>query len=80
MIQRRSWKLWLLALAVLHGIVALAGFFAPYDPTAQDRWRPYLPPTRLHFFDLRGHFHFRPFFYAPASEADAGGARPCGGS
>src|SRR5439155_20586408 len=47
-----------------------------YDPPAQDRWRPYLSPTRLHFFDLRGHFHFRPFFYAPALEAGPGEDRP----
>jgi len=63
MIQRRSWKLWLLALAVLHGIVALAGFFAPYDPTEQDRERPYLPPMKIHLVDAQGHFHLRPFFY-----------------
>jgi len=63
MIQRRSWKLWLLALAVLHGIVALAGFFAPYDPTEQDRERPYLPPMKIHLVDALGHFHLHPFFY-----------------
>ena len=80
MTQRGKLTACLVALGALHLFIACAGFFAPYDPTAQDRWRPYLPPTRLHFFDLRGHFHFRPFFYAPASEADAGGARPCGGS
>jgi len=63
MIRRRSWKRWLLALAVLHGIVALAGFFAPYDPTEQDRERPYLPPMKIHLVDAQGHFHLRPFFY-----------------
>ena len=63
MIQRRSWKLWLLALAVLHGIVAFAGFFAPYDPTEQDRERPYLPPMKIHLVDALGHFHLHPFFY-----------------
>ncbi len=64
MIQRRGWKRWLLALAVLHGIVAFAGFFAPYDPTEQDRERPYLPPMKIHLVDAQGHFHLRPFFYA----------------
>jgi len=64
MIQRRGWKRWLIALAVLHGIVASAGFFAPYDPTEQDRERPYLPPMKIHLVDAQGHFHLRPFFYA----------------
>ena len=64
MIQRRLWKRWLLALAVLHGIVACAGFFAPYDPAEQDRERPYLPPMKIHLVDSQGHFHLRPFVYA----------------
>ena len=64
MIQRRGWKRWLIALAVLHGIVASAGFFAPYDPTEQDRERPYLPPMKIHLVDAQGHFHLHPFFYA----------------
>ena len=63
MIRRRGWKRWLLALAVLHGIVAFAGFFAPYDPTEQDRERPYLPPMKIHLVDALGHFHLHPFFY-----------------
>jgi len=64
MIQLSGWKRWLLAIVVLHGIVACAGFFAPYDPTEQDRERPYLPPMRIHLVDTQRHFHFRPFFYA----------------
>src|SRR5260370_31650782 len=64
MIRHSNWKRWLIALAALHGIVAFAGFFAPYDPTEQDRERPYLPPMRIHLLDAQGHFHVRPFFYA----------------
>jgi peptide/nickel transport system permease protein len=64
MIQLSGWKRWLLAMVVLHGIVACAGFFAPYDPAEQDRERPYLPPMEIHLVDTEGHFHFRPFFYA----------------
>jgi peptide/nickel transport system permease protein len=64
MIQRGALKRWLLALAVLHGIIACAGFFAPYDPAEQDRERPYVPPTKLHLMDAQGHHHLRPFFYA----------------
>ena len=64
MMQLRSWKLWLLALVVLHGIIGCAGFFAPYNPAEQDRERPYLPPMRIHLVDAQGHFHFCPFVYA----------------
>jgi peptide/nickel transport system permease protein len=52
------------ALGALHLAVACAGFFAPYDPSAQDRDRPYAPPMSLHFVDAHGGFHFRPFSYA----------------
>lgn len=55
---------WLIVLGVLHGIVACAGFFAPYDPVEQDRKSPYLPPMRLHLWDTQGHFHTRPFVYS----------------
>jgi peptide/nickel transport system permease protein len=64
MIQRGGLKPWLLALAALHGIVACAGFFAPYDPAEQDRERPYLPPMKIHLVDAQGLPHLRPFFYA----------------
>jgi peptide/nickel transport system permease protein len=56
-------KRWLVALVVLHGIVAGAGFFAPYDPVEQDRKNPYQPPVRLHSMDASGHLHLRPFVY-----------------
>ncbi len=64
MSQRIGWKGWLLVLAALHGIIACAGFFAPYDPAEQDRERPYLPPMKMHFVDSQRHFHIRPFLYA----------------
>jgi peptide/nickel transport system permease protein len=60
---RRNVMAWLILLGVLHAIVIFAGFFAPYDPTEQDRRSPYLPPMRLHFVDAQGHFHVRPFAY-----------------
>jgi peptide/nickel transport system permease protein len=71
MIRQRVWKRWLLALAVLHGIVACAGFFAPYDPAEQNREHPYLPPMKLHLVDSQGHFHARPFVYAAKSFDEA---------
>jgi peptide/nickel transport system permease protein len=54
---------WLVLLIALHGVIVLGGFFAPYDPVEQDREHPYARPTRLHFVDLKGHIHLRPFFY-----------------
>src|SRR5713101_6364668 len=56
-------------LGALHLGVACAGFFAPYDPVAQDREHPYAPPMRLHFVDTQGQIHPRPFFYAQALRA-----------
>src|SRR3984893_13757278 len=53
-------------LGALHLGVACAGFFAPYDPAAQDRDHPYAPPMRLHFVDAHGGLHLRPFIYAQA--------------
>src|SRR6266403_1980225 len=59
----------LIVLVVLHLAVACAGFFAPYDPAAQDRQHPYAPPMRPHFVDATGRAHLRPFFYALALRA-----------
>jgi peptide/nickel transport system permease protein len=57
-------------LAGLHIVLLFAGFFAPYDPTAQDRELPYAPPSRVHFKDSSG-FHFRPFVRAWTTATDA---------
>jgi len=64
MIRRRNVRLWLLILAILHGIILCAGFSAPYDPIQQDRKNPYLPPMRPHFVDVGRRLHLRPFVYA----------------
>jgi peptide/nickel transport system permease protein len=64
---------WLFTLGLLHGVVACAGFFAPYDPGEQDRERPYAPPDRIRVVDPQGHFHLRPFFYSPVKEGDPSG-------
>jgi len=63
MIRRRKLAKWLAVLVALHGVIACAGFFAPYDPVAQDRQRPYAPPSKLHFLDKQGRVHMRPFLY-----------------
>lgn len=55
---------WLIVLLGLHGLVACAGFFSPYNPAEQDRNHVYLPPQLPHLVDSAGHLHFRPFVYA----------------
>jgi peptide/nickel transport system permease protein len=62
---KQSHKLWgtVILLAAFHSLILFAGFFAPYGFSAQDRQLPFAPPTRLHFFDGAGKFHFRPFVY-----------------
>ncbi len=59
-------KIWTAAivLVLLHAVVVFAGFVAPADPASQNRDFPFVPPSRLHFVDARGHFHLRPFIYA----------------
>jgi peptide/nickel transport system permease protein len=47
----------------LHVVILFAGFFAPCDPATQNRDFPYAPPSHLHFIDVRGRLHFRPFVY-----------------
>jgi len=63
MTVRRTLFRWLVFVVGIHALIVLAGFFAPYAPSDQDRERPYLPPMRVHFIDANGHFHFRPFCY-----------------
>jgi len=66
---------WLIALLVAaHAIVLFAGFFAPYDPAAQNRDFSFASPTRLHLRDAGGKLHLRPFVYALKDSAtEAGG-------
>ena len=63
----------LLFLAAIHILLIFPGFFAPYDYSQQDREFSYLPPSRIHFFDRRGRFHFRPFVYGLAQNQRAFG-------
>ena len=62
MIAHSKLARWIVFLALLHGVIACAGFFAPYNPVEQDRQHPYAPPMRIHFVE-HGRLHFRPFFY-----------------
>jgi peptide/nickel transport system permease protein len=62
----------------LHAAVALAGFLAPYDFADQRREYPYAPPTRVHFVDDAGRFHWRPFVCGAGLSLPTGGqAQAC---
>ncbi len=60
-----------LILVTAHALALMAGVFAPYDSSGQDRDRPYAPPMRLHFVDKAGKWHARPFVYAWNAEPGA---------
>ena len=61
MIRNKKLVVSAIALVLIQIPVIGAGFFAPYDPTVQNRDVPSSPPTSVHFADSRGRFHFRPF-------------------
>lgn len=54
----------------MHCAVVFAGFVAPYDPTNQNRELSFAAPTRLHWVDMQGEFHFRPFIYQSVALPD----------
>jgi peptide/nickel transport system permease protein len=53
----------LIFLVAAHLAVLCAGFLAPYDYSVQNRAYPFAPPTRIHFVDANGGWHWRPFVY-----------------
>ena len=63
-------RIGLAVLAVLHLMLLVPGFIAPYDPTEQDRAVSFTSPTKIHFRDQNGSWHIRPFVYAVASKND----------
>jgi peptide/nickel transport system permease protein len=72
--QRRKHS-WLLILLVgLHIPILLAGFFAPYGFSEQNRDWSFAPPSRIHFVDAMGRFHMRPFMYGLKADPIAFGA------
>jgi len=58
-------------LAAFHVLVIFAAWFAPYRYDTQHREHPYAPPSRIHFVDASGQFHWRPFVYGLKSGEDA---------
>lgn len=60
---RRTPRVAIAALLISHGIILLAGFFAPYNAESQNRMLVFASPTRIHFFDAQHKLHLRPFIY-----------------
>lgn len=60
-----TWAVWFLVM--VHAMVALACFIAPYSFETQNRDYPYAPPARVHLIDCAGKFHLRPFVYVSNS-------------
>jgi peptide/nickel transport system permease protein len=58
------------SLVLMHVFMVFPGFFAPYGYAEQNRDLPFAPPTRLHFIDSTGAFHFVPFVHALRANAD----------
>ncbi|HVP15161.1 MAG TPA: ABC transporter permease [Terriglobales bacterium] len=48
-------------LAAFYALAVLAPFVAPYPPDELDRSRFYHPPQSLHWRDVQGRFHLRPY-------------------
>jgi len=70
-VKKRARFRWVLApVAAFHVLILCPGFFAPYDYAEQNRELPFAPPTRLHFVDTLGSWHFRPFVYRWSARED----------
>jgi peptide/nickel transport system permease protein len=50
-------------LAVIHLLAIFAGFIAPYDYATQHREQPYMPPSRVHWYDPDSRFRLHPYIY-----------------
>jgi peptide/nickel transport system permease protein len=64
----------LISLAALHIPILFAGFFAPYGFSEQNRNQAFAPPSRIHFVDVYGSFHMRPFIYGLNNDPSTFGA------
>jgi len=67
---RLQFRIGLAVLVVLHFMLLVPGFVAPYDPTEQDRNMPFSSPTPIHFRDQNGSWHSRPFVYGVTAHED----------
>jgi peptide/nickel transport system permease protein len=54
-------------LAVIHLLAIFAGFIAPYNYATQHREQPYMPPSRVHWYDPDSRFRLHPYIYKVVS-------------
>lgn len=52
-------------------LAIFADFFSPYDPIELNMRDSFRPPTRVHFIDAAGRFHFQPFVYKSQQKLNA---------
>jgi len=57
-------------LGVFYIVAIFCEFFSPYDIYKRYEKYIYCPPQRVHFFDEKGNFHFRPFVYGLQKKFD----------
>ncbi len=57
-------------LAVFYIVAIFCEFFSPYDIYKRYTKYIYCPPQRIHFFDEKGDFYFRPFVYGVKRKID----------
>ena len=52
-----------LVLVLVHVAALFAGFIAPYNYATQHREQPYMPPSKVHWYDPDSRLHFHPYIY-----------------
>lgn len=55
---------------VLYLLTFFGGFIAPYNMSTHHQQFSYTPPTKIHFVDEEGKFHWRPFVYPVVKKRD----------
>lgn len=57
-------------LFIFYFVAVFCEFFSPYDIHKRYTEYLYCPPQKVHFFDEKGNFHFRPFVYGLKAKID----------
>ena len=63
LLRHRRGLIAVIVLFFLYLSVIFSGFISPYHYRSEKRILSYAPPSKIHFFDLEGDFHLRPFIY-----------------
>ncbi|MDT5059713.1 MAG: peptide/nickel transport system permease protein [Acidobacteriota bacterium] len=62
--RRKKFYAGLSVVIFFYAVALFADFLAPYDYRSQLRSEPMSPPNEIHFSDVDGNWHARPFIYA----------------